>query len=67
MEIANGVHLVDGTNANVYILLYDNLTIVDTGMPGQLNKILDYIKSLGKKTFRCIQNSAYTLSCRSHG
>jgi glyoxylase-like metal-dependent hydrolase (beta-lactamase superfamily II) len=49
MEIANGVHLVDGTNANVYILLYDNLTIVDTGMPGQLNKILDYIKFLGKK------------------
>ncbi len=49
MEITNGVHLVDGTNANVYIVVNANdLMIVDTGMPGQLNKILDYIKVLGK-------------------
>ncbi|BBJ27563.1 MBL fold metallo-hydrolase [Athalassotoga saccharophila] len=48
MEITNGIHLVDGTNANVYIVLGDNLTVIDTGMPGQLNKILDYVKSIGK-------------------
>jgi len=50
VEISNGIHLVDGTNANVYIVVNDNnLTIIDTGMPGQLGKILDYIKHLGKK------------------
>ncbi|MGC8611614.1 MAG: MBL fold metallo-hydrolase [Athalassotoga sp.] len=48
MEITSGIHLVDGTNANVYILFGDNLTVIDTGMPGQLNKILDYVKSIGK-------------------
>ncbi len=48
MEITNGIHLVDGTNANVYIILGDNLTVIDTGMPGQLNKIVDYVKSIGK-------------------
>lgn len=50
MEITNGIHLVDGTNANVYIVVNANdLMIIDTGMPGQLNKILDYIKTIGKK------------------
>lgn len=50
MEIINGVHLVDGTNANVYILVNtENLTVIDTGMPGQLGKILDYVKKLNRK------------------
>ncbi len=32
MEIANGVHLVEGTNANVYIVVNANdLTVIDTG------------------------------------
>jgi|YelNatPaOPRAMG01_1025707.scaffolds.fasta_scaffold151907_1 glyoxylase-like metal-dependent hydrolase (beta-lactamase superfamily II) len=50
MEIISGVHLIDGTNANVYLLVNkDTLTIIDTGMPKQLDKILDYLKKMNRK------------------
>ncbi len=50
MEIMEGVHLIDGTNANVYLLINgEELTLIDTGMPRQMQKILDYIGKINRK------------------
>jgi glyoxylase-like metal-dependent hydrolase (beta-lactamase superfamily II) len=49
MEIIPNVHLVPGMRgANVYLLLGRTLTLVDTGMPGSEETILNYISSLGR-------------------
>ncbi len=48
MEIIPGVHQVDGVNANCYIIVGDGLVLVDTGLPGNTGKILEYVqKTLG--------------------
>ncbi len=48
MEIIPNVHLVpDMRGANVYLLLGDPLTLVDTGMPGSEKTILSYVEGLG--------------------
>jgi hydroxyacylglutathione hydrolase len=48
MEIIPGVHQVDGVNANCYIIIGDGLVLVDTGLPGNTGKILEYLeKTLG--------------------
>jgi glyoxylase-like metal-dependent hydrolase (beta-lactamase superfamily II) len=44
MEIAPGIHQVEGVNGNAYILVRDGLTIIDTGIPGSGKKILAYIR-----------------------
>jgi glyoxylase-like metal-dependent hydrolase (beta-lactamase superfamily II) len=52
VEIVPGVHMVNGVNANSYIVLESDgsLTLIDTGMSRDGRKILDYIQaSLGKK------------------
>jgi hypothetical protein len=33
MEIVPGIHQVDGVNGNCFIIVRDELTIIDTGMP----------------------------------
>ena len=49
MEIAPGVHLVERVRgSNVYLLADDKLVLVDTGMPGNADKILNFIKDLGR-------------------
>jgi glyoxylase-like metal-dependent hydrolase (beta-lactamase superfamily II) len=48
MEIISNVHRVPGVNGtNVYLLLGETLTLVDTGMPRSAETILEYIRSLG--------------------
>ncbi len=55
MEICEGVHRVDGAsqnwaNANVYLETNGrDLTVVDTGTPGNAKKICEYIEKLGFK------------------
>lgn len=44
MEIIPGFHQVDGVNANCYILVRNDLTVIDTGLPGSGKKILTYIR-----------------------
>jgi glyoxylase-like metal-dependent hydrolase (beta-lactamase superfamily II) len=44
MEIIPGIHQVDGVNGNCYILVRDDLTVIDTGLKGSGKKILDYIR-----------------------
>ena len=46
MEIIQGIHLVDGTSGNVYLIVEDKeLMLIDTGMPGNAKKILGYVES----------------------
>ena len=51
MEIAPGVHKVDGTQwVNCYLVTNDlAFFVVDTGMPGNGKNIVDYIVKQGKK------------------
>ncbi len=44
MEIIPGIHQVDGVNGNCYILDRADLTVIDTGLAGSGNKILNYIR-----------------------
>ncbi|MEM3079378.1 MAG: MBL fold metallo-hydrolase, partial [Thermoproteota archaeon] len=47
MEILSGVHWVEGVNANPYLLarVDGKIVIVDTGMPGDAKKILEYLST----------------------
>jgi len=49
MEVAKGIHLVPRVRgANAYLVKGDEgITVVDTGLPGGANKILDYVESIG--------------------
>jgi hydroxyacylglutathione hydrolase len=50
MEIVPGIHQVDGVNGNCYIIVQDTLTLVDTGLPRNGAKILEYVqKTLQRK------------------
>jgi glyoxylase-like metal-dependent hydrolase (beta-lactamase superfamily II) len=50
VEVLEGVHQVDGVNANVYVLKNgDELTVVDAGMPWNAGKILNYVRKLGEQ------------------
>ena len=50
MELNSGIHKIDGVRgANCYLLpAADGLYLVDTGMPGNAQKILQYLKAVGK-------------------
>lgn len=47
MEILPGVHWVEGVNANPYLLtrVDGKIVVVDTGMPGDAKKILEYLST----------------------
>jgi glyoxylase-like metal-dependent hydrolase (beta-lactamase superfamily II) len=47
MEIVRGIHLFPNFGANVYLLLGEGITLVDTGWPGNAKRILSYLSSLG--------------------
>jgi glyoxylase-like metal-dependent hydrolase (beta-lactamase superfamily II) len=50
MEILEGIHQVDGVNANVYVVVEGKeLTVIDTGMPRNCGKILKYIEKMERK------------------
>jgi len=49
LEIAKGIHLIPRVRgANAYLVKSDNgIVVVDTGLPGNADKTLDYIESIG--------------------
>jgi glyoxylase-like metal-dependent hydrolase (beta-lactamase superfamily II) len=50
MEIVEGIHQVDGVNANVYLLIDDEeLIVVDTGTPESAERILGYVHKINKQ------------------
>lgn len=49
MEIIPNLHRIPRVMANSYLILdADGLTLIDTGMPGNANKILQYVRDLGR-------------------
>lgn len=46
MEIIPGIHQVDGVNGNCFIIVRDGLTLIDTGMPKNSEKIVTYIQDV---------------------
>ena len=50
MEIIPRIHKIDGTRfANCYLAITGaKMLLIDTGMPGNANKIINYVKGLGK-------------------
>ncbi len=49
MEIVPGIHQVDGVNGNCFIIVRDDLTLIDTGMPKNSAKIVKYIQDILKR------------------
>jgi len=47
VEIIRGIRLLPNFGANVYLLLGERITLVDTGWPGNAKRILSYLSSLG--------------------
>ena len=48
MEILSDVHWVDGVTANTYLVLGDQITLIDTGTPGKQGDILNYLETVLK-------------------
>jgi glyoxylase-like metal-dependent hydrolase (beta-lactamase superfamily II) len=49
MEVIPGIHLVDGSlGCNVYLILDENITLVDAGLPGNSVIIERYLKKIGR-------------------
>jgi glyoxylase-like metal-dependent hydrolase (beta-lactamase superfamily II) len=50
VKIVEGIHHVEGINANVYLVEDgDKLILIDTGLPRNDKKIINYIEGLGRK------------------
>jgi len=49
MEIVPGIHQVEGVNGNCFIIVRDDLTLIDTGMPKNSAKIVKYIQDVLKR------------------
>jgi glyoxylase-like metal-dependent hydrolase (beta-lactamase superfamily II) len=50
LEVTPGIHKVDGVNANVYLVFdQEQLMLIDTGMPRNAKRILDYVHKMNRK------------------
>jgi hydroxyacylglutathione hydrolase len=49
LEITDGIHLISRVRgANAYLVKRDDgITVVDTGLPGNAGKIIDYVQNIG--------------------
>lgn len=48
MEISNGIHMIPGTIANIYLIIETGgLTLIDSGLPSSVSKITNYLDLLG--------------------
>ena len=48
-EITPGVYLISAGRSNSYLLAGDDLTLVDTGMPGEAERVLEAITKIGRR------------------
>lgn len=49
MVLTPGIHRVDGTFPNnVYLLTEDDLILIDTGLPGNGRRIVNYVRAIGR-------------------
>lgn len=49
MEVFPGIHEIDTRAARSYMVVEDQLTIIDTGMSGSDKKIIEYVKNVLKR------------------
>ena len=48
-EVVEGVYLISAGRANAYLLTGEDLSLVDTGMPGEEENVIRGIKKIGRK------------------
>jgi len=48
VEIADGVYRIFAGRSNLYLLAGDDLTLVDTGMPGEEKNVIDCVDQIGR-------------------
>jgi glyoxylase-like metal-dependent hydrolase (beta-lactamase superfamily II) len=49
MQLFPDIHLIGGVNSNVYLIVEPSgLTLIDSGLPGSEQKILAYLRAIGK-------------------
>ena len=48
-EVVEGVYLISVGRANAYLLTGEDLSLVDTGMPGEEENVIRGIKKIGRK------------------
>lgn len=50
MEIVPGVHMIEGSvGCNTYLIIDDGVTLVDTGLKGNVPHIYHYLEKIGRK------------------
>ena len=50
MEITDGIHLINGVKGqNIYLLVDEDLTLIDSGFPGNGRVIAQYIEGMGRR------------------
>jgi glyoxylase-like metal-dependent hydrolase (beta-lactamase superfamily II) len=50
MEVVPGIHMVDGSiGCNTYLVMGDGITLVDTGLRGNIPRIYGYLRHIGHK------------------
>lgn len=60
MEIVPGIHEIDTIAARSYLVVGDQLTLIDTGMSGSSSKIRDYVKNIVKRDISDIKTIIIT-------
>ena len=48
-EITAGIYLISAGRSNSYLLADHDLTLIDTGMPGDADRVIDSIKKIGRR------------------
>lgn len=61
-EVATGVFLISDGRTNVYLLVGEDLTLIDAGMPGKEEKVIRCIKKIGRKP----EELSYILITHAH-
>ncbi len=60
MEILPKIHCIEGINAHSYLVNGDQITLIDTGTPGNKKKILNYVKNVLNRKPEDIKNIVIT-------
>jgi len=54
MEVVAGIYQIKGV-ANVYLVVDDDIMLIDTGLPGSSSKIIKYVKENLKRNHRILK------------
>jgi hydroxyacylglutathione hydrolase len=60
MEVIPGIHEINTRVSNCYLVVEDDIMLIDTGMPGNSSKIIDYLQEKVKRNPHDIKTIAIT-------